>query len=189
MCQLLNHTGHQLVTDEPHYTTKTWEKQKLLQNFTSMVQQLKCEFWEYGNLFLLWHFFNNNLSHSTLFIVQNTYLPTCTVFTSLQDHSHANEDFCKTTKHMAYQNLLISFIWPTRMHFKPPTSIWHTKFAAYMWNSSCLLLVSHCPQCSYFKLCLLNIGTKYRHFKNSLSSMQILENTVPFANHLAWLHE
>jgi len=33
MCQLLNHTGQQLVTDEPHYTTKTWEEQKLLQNF------------------------------------------------------------------------------------------------------------------------------------------------------------
>jgi hypothetical protein len=40
-------------------------------------------------------------------------LPTCTVFASLQGHLHATEDFCKTTKHMAYQNLLISFIWPT----------------------------------------------------------------------------
>lgn len=70
MCQLLNHTGQQLVAGEPHDTTKTWEEQKLLQNFMTMVQQLKCEFLEYGNLFLLWHFFNNNLSHSTLFVLK-----------------------------------------------------------------------------------------------------------------------
>lgn len=70
MCQLLNHTGQQLVAGEPHDTTKTWEEQKLLQNFMTMIQQLKYEFLEYGNLFLLWHFFNNNLSHSTLFVLK-----------------------------------------------------------------------------------------------------------------------
>lgn len=120
-------------------------------------------------------------NHTALYLYKRiTSLPTCTVFTSWQDHIHANEDFCKTTKHMAYQNLLISFIWPTRIDFTPTTSTWHTRFAAYMWISSCLLLVSHCPQCGYFKLCLLNIGQKHRHFKNSFSSMQIFGKYCAF---------
>jgi hypothetical protein len=54
MCLLLNHTDQQLVTDEPHkkINKKPLRTTEAMQNFMTMVQKLKCEFLEYGNLFL-----------------------------------------------------------------------------------------------------------------------------------------